>query len=109
MNNGLFGLGSIQTSSIGNNGILGNTTTYNSIPAPYGQSQGRGVGIDYDNLVFLIDTRVEADNIFSFSLGSIVDVFVDWGDGAREVFKTTGTKTHTYTSKGRYIVQIGGT
>jgi surface protein len=106
VNNGLFDISCIQTTptSIINNGILSNI-----IPVPYGLSQNRGVGINYDNLVFVIDTRLESDNIFSFALGSTVDVFVDWGDGTREVFKTTGTKTHTYPSKGRYTVQVGGT
>lgn len=109
MNNGLFNITSLQTNSTVNPGILSTTNIASPIPTPYDQSQNRGVGVNYDNLVFLIDTRLEADNIFSFSLGSTVDVFVDWGDGSREVFKSTGTKTHTYTSKGRYIIQIGGT
>jgi surface protein len=106
VNNGIFDISCIQTTptSTVNAGILSNT-----IPTPYPLSQNRGAGVNYDNLVFLIDTRLESDYIFSFSLGSTVDVFVDWGDGTREVFKTTGTKTHTYSSKGRYIVQIGGT
>lgn len=109
MNNGLFGITSLQTNSTVNTGILSTTNIASPIPTPYGSSQNRGVGVNYDNLVFLIDTRLESDYIFSFSLGAIVDIFVDWGDGTREIFKTTGTKTHTYTSKGRYIVQIGGT
>jgi len=106
VNNGLFDISCVQTTptSTINAGILSST-----IPTPYPLSQNRGAGVNYDNLVFLIDTRLESDNIFSFSLGSTVDVFVDWGDGTREVFKTTGTKTHTYPSKGRYTVQIGGT
>lgn len=106
MNNGIFDISCIQTTptSTVNVGISSST-----ISTPYPLSQNRGAGVNYDNLVFLIDTRLESDNIFSFSLGSTVDVFVDWGDGTREVFKTTGTKTHTYSSKGRYIVQIGGT
>lgn len=109
MNNGLFNITSLQTNSTVSSSILSTTNIASSILVPQGQSQNRGVGINYDNLVFLIDTSLESDYIFSFSLGSTVDVFVDWGDGTREVFKTTGTKTHTYSSKGRYIVQIGGT
>ena len=109
MNNGLFGITSPQTNSTVNAGILSNINTASVIPTPYDQSQNRGVGVNYDNLVFVIDTSLESDYIFSFSLTAPVDVFVDWGDGYRETFKTAGTKSHTYSSKGRYTVQIGGT
>jgi len=109
VNNGLFNITSLQTNSTVSSSILSTTNIASSILVPQGQSQNRGVGINYDNLVFLIDTSLESDYIFSFSLGSTVDVFVDWGDGTRETFKTTGTKSHTYPSKGRYVVQVGGT
>ena len=106
MNNGLFDTSCIQTTptSAINIGV-----SSNNILNTLSLSQNRGVGVNYDNLVFIIDTSLESDYIFSFSLGSTVDVFVDWGDGTRETFKTTGTKSHTYPSKGRYTVQIGGT
>jgi len=106
VNNGLFDISCIQTTptSTINAGV-----SSNNVLDTLSLSQNRGVGINYDNLVFLIDTRLESDYIFSFSLGSTVDVFVDWGDGTRETFKTTGTKSHTYPSKGRYVVQVGGT
>jgi len=108
VNNGLFNITSLQTNSTISSSILSTTNIASNILMPQGQSQNRGIGVNYDNLVFLLDTRLEADNNFSFSLGSIVDVFVDWGDGTRETFKTTGTKSHTYSSRGRYIIQIGG-
>jgi len=106
VNNGLFDISCIQTTptSTINAGV-----SSNNVLNTFSLSQNRGVGVNYDNLVFVIDTSLESDYIFSFSLGSTVDVFVDWGDGTRETFKTTGTKSHTYPSKGRYIVQVGGT
>lgn len=107
MNNGIFGGDFPPSRSLINNGVL--NTPSNVIPTTYGQGANRGVGINYDNLVFLFNTALEADNIVSFSFGGTVDCFVDWGDGVVETFKTTGTKTHTYPSKGLYTVQIGGT
>lgn len=109
MNIGLLGLASAAPSnSIISNGILNSPIT--NIQTPYGLPQGRGAGIDYENnLVFLFDTSLEADNIVSFSLSGTVNVSVDWGDGSKEFFQTTGTKSHTYGSEGKYIVQIRGT
>ena len=107
MNNGIFGGDFPPSRSLINNGVL--NTPSNVIPTTYGQGANRGVGINYDNLVFLFNTALEADNIVSFSFGGTVNCFVDWGDGVVETFKTTGTKTHTYPSKGLYTVQIGGT
>lgn len=107
MNNGIFGGDFPPSRSLINNGVL--ETPFSPIPTTYGQASNRGVGINYDNLVFLFDTRLEADNIVSFSFSGTVNCFVDWGDGVVETFRTTGTKTHTYPSKGLYTVQIGGT
>ena len=107
MNNGIFGGDFPPSRSLINNGVL--DTPSNVIPTTYGQGENRGVGINYDNLVFLFNSALEADNIVSFSFGGTVNCFVDWGDGVVETFKTTGTKTHTYPSKGLYTVQIGGT
>lgn len=106
MNNGIFGGDFPPSRSLINNGILDLPSS--TIPTTYGQSENRGVSINYDNLVFLFDTRLEASNIVSFSFSGTVNCFVDWGDGSVETFRTTGTKTHTYPSKGLYTVQIGG-
>jgi surface protein len=106
VNNGIFGLDSPPSRSLMNDGILNIPSSV--VPSILGQSENRGADVDYNNLVFLFDTNLEADNIVSFSFSGTVNCFVDWGDGAVEVFKTTGTKSHTYPSKGRYIVQIGG-
>ena len=106
MNNGIFGGNFPPGRSLINNGIL--DTPYNIIPTTYGQAANRGVNINYDNLVFLVNTALEADNIVSFSFSGTVNCFVDWGDGSVEIFRTTGTKTHTYPSKGLFTIQIGG-
>jgi surface protein len=107
VNNGIFGGNFPPSRSLINNGVLDSPSS--TIPTTYGQSANRGVGINYDNLVLLFDTRIEADNVVSFSFSGTVNCFVDWGDGVVETFSTTGTKTHIYPSKGLYTVQIGGT
>jgi surface protein len=107
VNNGIFGGNFPPGRSLINNGIL--DTPSNVIPTTYGQAANRGVGINYDNLVFLVNTALEADNSVGLFFSGTVNCFVDWGDGSVETFRTTGTKTHTYTSKGLYTIQIGGT
>ena len=106
MNNGIFGGDFLPSRPLINNGVLDSPSS--TIPTTYGQSGNRGVSINYNNLVLLFDTRLEANNIVNISFIGTINCFIDWGDGVVETFRTTGTRTHTYPSKGFYTVQIGG-
>ena len=63
---------------------------------------------DPDDLVFVYNTRLSSGTTVAVPLKEPVDVSVDWGDGSSEDFTTGGTKSHTYTSDGFYLVQISG-
>lgn len=66
---------------------------------------------DYgDDFVLEIDTTL-GDLTFEFPIASIAassDVVVDWGDGTQDTYTTIGTKTHTYSQNGVYIIRASG-
>jgi hypothetical protein len=110
VNNGIFT--SLEAQQIPN---TSNTPTFQSAlstpgisAAIYGTNQNKTPSIDYDNLIFVVDTTKEATNVVSIPLGGTVRATIDWGDGTREVFTTAGTRTKTYASRGQYTIQIIG-
>lgn len=110
MNNGIFT--SLEAQQIPN---TSNTPTFQSAlsspgisAAIYGTNQNKTPSIDYDNLIFVVDTTKEATNVVSIPLGGTVRATINWGDGSRDVYTTAGTKTHTYISRGEYTIQVIG-
>lgn len=108
MNNGLFGLDSPQTYSNSITDIDGLLGRPSIIPSIYGDNLNKKPQINYDNLVFVIDTSKESNNIFNLPLAGTVNCTVDWGDGVIERFTTASNKSHTYPSRGEYTIQIYG-
>lgn len=110
MNNGIFPLGAplSYTPISSSQNLLG-------IPAiisiPYGYPTNKKPEVNYNNLIFVIDTQKSSSSnrIFSISLEGTVNCFIDWGDGTVERFTTTGVKSHTYSGFGEYTIQIYGT
>lgn len=107
MNNGIFAFGSSQTFPAINSSInfLGIPS---KIETPYGSPQGRTPQVNYDNLVIVIDTTKEATNVVTLPIQGTVNCTVDWGDGLTDRYTAAGNRTHTYSSRGEYTIQIYG-
>lgn len=60
-------------------------------------------------LIFTYDTTLVAGTpTIALGLSSAVNVVVFWGDNSSNVYTTTGSKTHTYSSGGTYTVHVYG-
>jgi surface protein len=59
-------------------------------------------------MVLEFDTSL-GDTTVQIPLGGTVNVLVRWGDGTTDVYTTSGTKSHTYSTGGVYQVVITGT
>jgi surface protein len=59
-------------------------------------------------MILEFDTSL-GDTTVELPLGGTVNVLVRWGDGTSDVYTTSGTKSHTYSTGGVYQVVITGT
>ena len=56
----------------------------------------------------VVTTDVNQTYTIDINTGSNPNITVDWADGVTETFTTTGLKTHTYSTAGRYVVRLSG-
>ncbi|ADO77293.1 BspA family leucine-rich repeat surface protein [Halanaerobium praevalens] len=61
-----------------------------------------------DAMVLEFDTNLSSGTTIELPLYGTVDVTVDWGDGSTNSYTSSGDKSHTYSSEGRYTVTISG-
>lgn len=60
-------------------------------------------------MVLLVDTAASgASTTVTLPLAGTVNCIVDWGDDSSDTYTTTGNKTHTYASSGKYTIRIRG-
>jgi len=73
----------------------------------YVNQSGSWVKVVEKDLVLEFNTDL-GDTTIEMPLDGTVDCTVDWGDGTRNNYTTTGTKSHTYASGGTYTVRVSG-
>lgn len=67
----------------------------------------KGAGVD-PAMILVFDTTLATGTTVTVPLAGTVNVVVDWGDGASDVYATAGDRTHTYASEGEYTVRVSG-
>lgn len=61
------------------------------------------------NMVLLVDTGAPgATTTVTLPLFGTVNCIVDWGDDLSDTYTTSGNKTHTYATSGKYTIRIRG-
>lgn len=77
-------------------------TVANEIPVDWG-----GFDPGTSTWKFLV-VNPNPDSVYTLNLNSPTSVTVDWGDGSHDHYTTSGDKTHTYATAGKYVMTVSG-